>query len=73
MWLHFDKRSHIRACGGRRGVIARCQLEQIDACLQHWAETQVLIDGQVYIDGLGAMSSFPKPVASLGIQVRLVD
>lgn len=31
---------------------------------------QILIDGQVYIDGVGAMSSFPKPVASLGIQVR---
>lgn len=34
------------------------------------ARMQVLIDGQVYIDGVGAMSSFPKPIASLGIQVR---
>lgn len=34
-------------------------------------ETQILIDGQVYIDGVGAMSSFPKPIASLGIQVRV--
>lgn len=31
----------------------------------------VIIDGQVFVEGLGPMSSLPRWVAALGVQVRL--